>query len=271
MGGDEMADELDIPMPSMMPASSATWRNVRRRESVDSSTQRLVLFAGVIGGGLLLLVGAWSLTGHRSTGVPVVEADSRPLRSKPDNPGGMQLTGQDDAILSGSSGGLDATAPPPEAPAPEALRQEAERAEAAARPVPGAAPVLSESVSPESAPAEPVSLAAPAPNPPPAPVSAVPEHPDAPAAATLAAHPSGPLVQLAALVSEDAARSEWQRLLHRMPDLLGGRSPSISRIDRSDGKVFWRLRTSGFPDIAQATAFCEKVRAKGAGCSLGGF
>jgi hypothetical protein len=75
-------------------------------------------------------------------------------------------------------------------------------------------------------------------------------------------------VQLAALDSEALARTEWERLLHRMPELLGGRSPIITRLERGDGKVFWRLRTAGFSDIAQATAFCEKVRERGAGCNL---
>jgi hypothetical protein len=78
------------------------------------------------------------------------------------------------------------------------------------------------------------------------------------------------MVQLAALPTEDAARSEWQHLAKRMPDLLNGRQPSISRTERS-GHVFWRVRTSGFADVAQARAFCDHVRAKGGGCSVADF
>lgn len=263
-----MADELDIPMPSMMPAGAATWRNVRRREALDSSTRRLVLFAGVIGGGLLLLVGAWSLGGHRSTAVPVIEADARPLRTKPENPGGMQLAGQDDAILSGSSGGQDGMAPPPEAPAPQALA-----APPPPTPLPASIPASSPATSPTPAPAV-AEASAPA-LAPVAPARAAPPQ-AAPAAVTTpraVALPKvvtgGPQVQLAALVTEEAATAEWQRLTKRMPELMGGRSPIVTRLDRSDGKVFWRLRTGGFSDIAQATAFCEKVRAKGIGCALG--
>jgi hypothetical protein len=83
--------------------------------------------------------------------------------------------------------------------------------------------------------------------------------------------PSAPVghaaVQLAAVGSEEAALSEWQRLSHRMPDLLSGRQPTVSKTEHG-GRTYYRLRTGGFADIAQATAFCEQVRAKGNGCML---
>jgi cell division septation protein DedD len=104
------------------------------------------------------------------------------------------------------------------------------------------------------------------------PPTAVPPH-----AAPSAEHPvghagggKGTLVQLAALSSEDAARTEWTRLEKRMPDLFNSRQPAVSKFER-EGKTFWRLRTGGFSDIAQATAFCEQVRAKGNGCSIAAF
>ncbi|MDR3533026.1 MAG: SPOR domain-containing protein [Rhodopila sp.] len=79
-----------------------------------------------------------------------------------------------------------------------------------------------------------------------------------------------PMVQLAALTSEEAAHNEWQQLSKRMPELLNGRQPAFSRTER-DGHIFWRVRTSGFADIAQARSFCERVRAKGGGCSVADF
>jgi len=95
-----------------------------------------------------------------------------------------------------------------------------------------------------------------------------------PAAATpekhSAANGKGATIQLAALSSEDAAKSEWQLLLKRMPDLLGGRQPSFAKTER-DGRTYWRVRTGGFGDVAQARAFCDKVRAKGGGCTIADF
>jgi hypothetical protein len=77
-------------------------------------------------------------------------------------------------------------------------------------------------------------------------------------------------VQLAAVGSEEAARGEWQRLTGHMPELLGGRHPDISRVAR-DGRTYWRIRLAGFGDVADASAFCERVRAKGGGCSVASF
>jgi hypothetical protein len=77
-------------------------------------------------------------------------------------------------------------------------------------------------------------------------------------------------VQLAALDSEAAADAAWAQMAHRLPDLLAGHRPEVTRFER-DGHVFWRLRTGGFEDIAAATAFCAKLRAHGAGCAIASF
>jgi hypothetical protein len=246
-----VSDDLDIPSP--------TYRVPRHRRGMDSGTRRLAIIAGGLGGVLVVLVGGWSLLGPRSAGVPVIEADSSPLRVKPENPGGMSVSGSNEEILSdGADGNVGKLAPGSETPAPQDMQAAKPPIVASAPPLPAAPPA----VVPAPAPAVTASAKPP--------VTALTP---APAHGVAAEHPmggKGTLVQLAALSSEDAAKLEWERLEKRMPDLLGRRQPAVSRIEH-DGKTFWRLRTGGFTDIAQATAFCEQVRAKGNGCSIAAF
>ena len=260
-----MREELDIPMPRMAPAAAPSYRVALSASRMDSATKRLAIIAAAIGGALLLLVGVWSLSGHHG-GVPVVEAESRPLRTKPDQPGGMQVAGENETILSGVTGGKDAMAPPPEVPAPQALKAEADQqlaVKAAAAAVPDPVALTPPATLPDAAaePAAPAAVAAPEQQPVAHPAMAKAVAPVAAGAAQ---------VQLAALGSEQAAMLEWQRLAHKMPALLGDRRPAVLRADHG-GKTYYRLRTGGFTDIAQATAFCEQVRAKGAGCALARF
>jgi hypothetical protein len=252
-----------------------------------------MMIAGAIGGSLVVLVGAWSLTGNRhSGGLPVVEAEAGPLRSKPADPGGMTVDGKDATILSNKPEGEPSLAPPPEAPALAALRQQAEaeraareaeaaRLAAANRPPAAPAPAVAaaRTVEPAPVPFAPVS-AAPAPAAAPqaerVALSAPPPRPPAPAERPAAMRPAeapalrGTLVQLAAVGSESAAMGEWKRLERRMPNLLGGRSPSVTKVEHA-GKTFYRLRTGGFSGTSQAGEFCAQVKAKGNGCAIAAF
>lgn len=75
------------------------------------------------------------------------------------------------------------------------------------------------------------------------------------------------MVQLAAVDSDAAAKEEWERLRGRYHDLLEGRQLAISRAEWN-GHTYWRVRTSGFADVTQARAFCDRIHAKGGGCSI---
>lgn len=271
-------EDLDIPMPVMTPAYRVAGR---KPATMDPATRRLAIFSGAIGGALVLLVGVWSFTGHHHAGVPVIEADSRPLRVKPANPGGLQVADANESILSGEADGKEAMAPPPESPEPQVLKAETEAA-AASAPAPAAAPpqplTLPEPAKPAASTAAPRLAAAPEAPPPPAskPATTVASARPVPApsqlgmAARPAAAASGPVVQLAALDSEAAAKAEWQRLAHRYGELLSGHTPSFSRTEHA-GKSFWRVRTSGFSDMTDAVLFCERVKAKGGGCTVASF
>ena len=181
-----MSDDLSIPSP--------TYRIPRHHQGMDPATRRLAMIAGGLGGVLLVVVGGWTLIGHRNAAVPVVQADSRPIRVKPENPGGMQVAGADADILSGGTEMKDGKlGPAPEAPAPQALTAPPAPPPVVAAAVPAPAPVGA------ATPAKPVA-AKPAP--------AAEKRPATPPA-------NGALVQLTAVQSEDAARSEWQRLSKR--------------------------------------------------------
>jgi len=242
---------------------------------MDPATRRLALIAAGIGGTLLVVVAGWSMLSHRIQGVPVVQAESGPMRVKPANPGGLQVAGVNNDIFSGGSDiDVKKLAPPPQTPDPQALR-----APQASAPSPGvmirepvaAPPPREAAVVAAEPPREPAAASAARP---PVATIAPPVRPaDKLASAAAAARAAGGRdvsVQLAALSSESAAKAEWERLVRRWPKLLGGHRPAFSRIEHG-GQTFWRLRTGGFGDMARATMFCEQLRAGGGGCSVADF
>ena len=250
---------------------------------MDPDTRRLMMFAGGLGAVLVVLIGASALMGRHTGEIPIVSADPRPIREKPANPGGMKIDGAENDVFSGGSDTANAKlAPAPEVPDTKALHT---AAAPPAPPVPtieapaAAVPAMKAQTAPAlKAQVAPPAVAAPAPkalvvtNAPPAP-KPTPVKPAAPAevhAVPAATSAHQPMVQLAALTSEESARAEWAQLAKKMPDLLGGRQPTFSKTER-DGRTFWRVRTSGFTDVAQARGFCDRIRAKGAGCSVADF
>lgn len=254
----------------------------------DPMTRRLLYGAAGLGGLLIVLVGGWSLFGHHQNGIPVIGPPPGPLRVKPVDPGGMQVLGTD-AAGDGADGGH--MAPGPEQPQPDAMARQYGQATtpeppANAPPAQGQAPaqvpgVQSEplaSAQPESAPLPP----APAPSTPPAasqpapaPAAAAQQDeaqedegtaPAAPAAAPAHGATGRYGVQLAALDSEAAAQKSWERLQRQYASLFGDRQPAIVRAERN-GTTFYRLRVKGFATTAEASAFCQQVKAHGLACN----
>ena len=243
----------DIHIPNAIDAGPVRSSYRARRPGMDRGTKYLLLAAAGLGGLLLAGMASWALIGGHSAVIPVIEADSRPIRVKPEDAGGLQVVGTEDQVMGGQGTRTQSMAPAAETPAPQALRAQSPTQPRA----PAAAPTAD--VQPEAA----------APSAPPA---AAVQRPAAPAQATRpAALPAaGPVVQLAAVDSERTAQSEWQRLAKRMPDLLGDRRPLLQRADH-DGRAVWRVRTGGFADIAEATSFCARVRSKGSACAIANF
>jgi hypothetical protein len=232
--------EIQPAYRAPMAARSAV-RGTRRVMLIGAAAS-VAVFAAVLGLRALLQGGA-------PREVPVVTADDRPLRVRPEQPGGMTVPNQDRLIFERGAGrGAQppaALAPPPETPQ-----------------LPPAAPPRVAAAAP--APPPPAAQPAAVRVPPPVPATAPPA--TAPPAAAPAPAPAGRVaVQLAAVGSREEATAEWERLKRRAPDFFGNRRPQIVPLER-DGRTFWRLRTDGFPDGAAARGFCEQVRARGLSC-----
>ncbi len=220
----------------------------------DPDMRRMAIVAAGFGGALALVIGAFSLSHHVHHGIPVILAQTGPVRIKPADPGGMKVAGAEEV-----SAGAERLAPEPEKPALHALHAKVHAApkpveQAAASPAPVAAPI------PPAAP-----HAAPA-------IAAAPPVQHASATAVLPASdlPRGTAIQLAAFETPQAAEQDWGRLAEKMPGLFTGRTPEVERAVVAGHTVF-RLRTAGFASIAAATEFCGKVRARGGDCSIAAF
>ncbi len=298
MAGD-VSDDLSIPNAGYQrsPAGHYGMGRMQRRRGMDPDTRRLIIYAGGVGVVLVTLLGASALIGGRhggGSGIPVVDADPRPIREKPANPGGMKVDGAENDVFSGGSDRENVKlAAPAETPNARALTAEATPAPAnAASPLaeaPKAATLAPPPVveAPKPAPAARAVVEAPQPATHPVAEAAKPAVAAAPpppalkpqpvAAAQPVAKPetkpapAGHMaVQFASVGSEDAAKGEWQRLTKRFPDLLRSRQPAFTRFEK-DGKLFWRVRTAGFADSAAAKTFCEQFRIQGGDCKVADF
>nr|WP_246503928.1 SPOR domain-containing protein [Plastoroseomonas arctica] len=183
------------------------------------------------------------MTRDGSGSVPLIEADPRPVRVRPTDPGGLRVQNQDELIFDRDRRPTNTgarLAPEAEGPRLDALRQQ---------------------VAPPPAPT-------PAPSTPPA--AAAPSTPATPAAArTPPPATTGRIqVQIGALPTEEAARTEWDRLARRAPELLGDRRPAVTRFEREGQPALFRLRTGLFADAEAARTFCESLRAKGGNCTV---
>jgi len=270
--------------------SDAIVPSYRVRPPEDGLSWRLLAIAGGVAALLALGGAAWwgasrlGLGGART--VPVIEPDPRPVKVRPQDPGGLRVAYQDEFIFDRDARERARPpegaqlAPEPERPALDRLRAQIAPPPAVMAPVappPVAAPVQIAPTAAEpglaSTQAGPVpgtAVANSAADAPPAAPAEPPAAPSAAAVTSFAPVPQGRIqVQLGALPSEELARAEWERLSRRMPELLAAFRPQILRFDRGEGvPPMWRLRIGGFADAATARSFCEQARDRGAACAV---
>ncbi|HEX6442778.1 MAG TPA: SPOR domain-containing protein [Stellaceae bacterium] len=216
-------------------------------------------------------------------GVPLIRADDRPTKVKPDQPGGMAVPDQNVSLYNEKPGGtpVEKLLPGPEQPMP---RPAAPPKEATAAPPPIPAPVSPDASAPAVAsppPADQQTAAAPKPAKPTAqakPAAAAKDTAAKQAAAILGASTiaatapkagGGPVrVQLGSLRSADAAKEEWARLKREQPELLGKLSAIAVKADLGDKGIYYRVEAGPLPDGAAAERLCGELRQRKLGCSL---
>lgn len=195
----------------------------------------------------------------KAEGVPLLRADQRPTKIKPDQPGGMAIPDQNVSLYNEKPGGpaVEKLLPAPEQPLP--------------RPAPPPPQTTKEPA--KSATTQPVPNAAPSAEAPPAPVPE-PATPTAnaiakPAPAELAPAAAGRIhLRLGSLRSPDAAREEWARLKRENADLLGTLKAVAIRTDLGDKGIYYRIQAGSFGDAASAERLCDELKRRNFGCIL---
>jgi hypothetical protein len=217
-----------------------------------------VVVVGVFAGGLWFAYQQGLRHGGGSTGaadVPLIRADERPTKVKPENPGGMEVPDRDKLIYAQKRPTVEHLLPPPEKPMPRPT------APSAAAPSGSPQPPLMTAAAGASNPGPQPQLQQPA-GKLPAKAGSAPATAAKPAAAQ---QTGGARIQLASVRSEEAARQEWDRIRRANPDLLGSASANFVRADLGDKGVFYRLQTA---PIADAERVCGELKQRNIGCII---
>jgi hypothetical protein len=192
--------------------------------------------------------------------VPLIRADDKPMKMKPDQPGGMPVPDQNVSVYDPKPGAapVEKLLPPPEQPMPRPAP-----AQAAAPPAPSATPAQPAPAA-TAAPQQQAAAAAP----PKAPAKPAPAKEPA-AAAPAKSVPAGPVrIQLASLRTPEAAKEEWGRLKREHPELLGSLTAIAVKADLGDKGVWYRVQTQAFDNAAAAERLCADLKKQNIGCSL---
>lgn len=193
-------------------------------------------------------------TRHASGGgdVPLIRADERPTKVKPQNPGGMEIPDRDKLIYTQKRTGIEHLLPPPEKPilrpmATSGTQPEGPQSPAAATPAAlptgGTAPLAKQQQTAANVAVKAASATG-----------------GSPQAKTGAAR-----IQLGSVRSEEAAQQEWNRLKRANAELLGSLSAVPVRADLGEKGVYYRIVTGPIPD---ADRVCRELNHRNVGCIL---
>lgn len=275
-------------------------------DSLPRRKSRLVLVAVIAVFALAAVAAVWYVgqalmaPGGQSTGeLPLLVADTSPVKARPDDPGGVEIQNRDKLVYKSFDGAAEEQPVEQLLPAPEEPMQKP------VDPGPRAAPLVNETpetIFPKPTQNDAIATLAPAIAEPPVvskqelpPPSETPkpkgdaasadpvaprEAPKAVEGATVAAPketvakasigvPGGAIwLQLAALRDEAGAKAEWARLSTRHAAALGNLDNRIVRADLGAKGVWFRIQAGPFADRTSADTTCRTLVAEGANCKV---
>jgi cell division septation protein DedD len=255
-------DDFDPEIPPPPVAAGRPSADAGIMDAPEQGPGRLRLWPFAAGALALVALGGGSWLAYDVVGtdagsgaVPYITAEAGPEKIRPQEEGGMQVPNQDISVYDELTGSPKAPSaevllPPPEDPViPPVLAEQpaaAESAEIPSVPAPDLEPAAGAST--ESQPA--AAAAEPTPD----------EEPVQTAAVTGAFR-----IQLAAVKSQDAAQLGWKKMTNAHPDVLGGLTLNVVKVDRSSGALY-RLQAGPFADRAAADAACGELKRKRQDC-----
>ncbi|MBV9861144.1 MAG: SPOR domain-containing protein [Alphaproteobacteria bacterium] len=230
-----------------------------------SATLLTVLLLAIFAGGLWFAYreGTRHPAGQSGDDVPLIRADERPTKVRPDQPGGMDIPDRDKSILDEKTAApaIERLLPQPEKPLPRPTAPQIAGVPVvppAVSPAPGAAV--------QSAPLGAPSNAFPVGTGPNAAASKPPAAARTTPIRASAGKAEGLRVQIGAMRSPDLAKKEWERLKRRNSDLLGDLTAVAVRADLGDQGVFYRIQAGPVADLAAADKICGEMRRRDLGC-----
>lgn len=217
----------------------------------------VLLVIGLFAGGVWFayLQGLRHASGGSNGGddVPLIRADARPTKVKPDKPGGMEIPDRDKLIYTQRRAAVEHLLPPPEKPMTRPTGPGTPVAQSDSQPLAGspAAAAVSSATATENPPGR---TAVPSVG------AAKPATAQSPPAKAGAAR-----IQLGSVRSEEAARQEWDRIKRANPDLVGGLSATPIRADLGEKGVYYRILTG---PVADAGRVCRELNQRNVGCII---